>query len=45
MAIEEEEQLRKTDESIVSAIGLRERGSFLCNKKDQRLEQWQGLLS
>jgi len=44
MAIEEEKQLRKTDKSIVSAIGLRKRGLFLFIKKDWQLEWQQGLL-
>jgi len=45
MAVEEEEQCEKTDELIVSAFGFRERDLFLFIKKDQRLEQQQGILS
>jgi len=37
-AKEDRKWLKKTDESIVSAIGLRKRGLFIFIKKDQWLE-------
>jgi len=39
MAEEDKKWLKKTDESIVSAIGLRKRGHFIFIKKDRQLER------
>ena len=44
-AEEVKKRLRRTDESIASATELREKGSFLFNKKGGHLERRQGLLS